>query len=256
MGPTLRTNDRDLRLPRTKARWPLASALYRATRVAVRVVGRKRTLAGLLDLALLLRRLAYEQADKLWGEEYANNAFGLSVEMLARVLPERASVIDLGCGGGRGCRLAISAGAARAVGIDVSATEVAGAKRATTSASIDYVLGDVTLPLREQLRGERFDVALALHVLEHIEDPLRLLRDLSTVATRVIVEVPDIEGDYLNPARRALRRRFYFDADHVREYSAVMLAEELHQAGWGQAKIERRHGMLVAFAEHEALSAP
>jgi hypothetical protein len=110
-------------------------------------------------------------------------------------------------------------------------------------------MADLETKLSEQLPGLRFDLVLLFHVLEHIDDVDALLRDLTLVAARVLVEVPDFDSDPLNYARLRLGRSFYSDSDHVREYTAPLLERQLSRAGWKVTRLEVRRGSIVAAAE-------
>ena len=248
----LPADDSDLEFPRAKPRWPLFSLAYRLTNAAVRLAGRERVLAALLGLAFIARRLAFEQADRVWAADsaYRLKAFSLlTVEELRRWIPAGGSAVDVGCGSGHGARLAAAAGADRVVGIDYSRAAIDEARRQTADPRITYLLGDATRGLEDQLGAATYDAALLLHLIEHIERPLDLLAELRAVASRVIVEVPDVEADHLNAARRALGLAFYADADHVREYSLASLSSQLAAGGWTPVHVASGKGVLLAVAD-------
>ena len=77
-------------------------------------------------------------------------------------------VLDVGCGGGLLAEALARLGA-RVVGIDASAGNVAAARlhAAAEGVVVEYRLGEPTTALREE---ERFDVVLALEVVEHVSD--------------------------------------------------------------------------------------
>lgn len=248
----LPADDSDLEFARAKPRWPLFALAYRLTSVAVRFAGRERVLTALLGLAFIARRLAFEQADRLWAAEsaYRLKAFSLlTVQELQKWIPGSGSAVDVGCGSGHGARLAAAAGAGRVVGIDYSKAAIDAARRQTADPRITYVLGDATRRLEEQVGAATYEVALLLHLIEHIERPLDLLAELRGITSRVIIEVPDVEADHLNAARRALGLAFYSDADHVREYSLASLSSQLANGGWTLVHTARGKGVLLAVAD-------
>ncbi len=77
-------------------------------------------------------------------------------------------ILDLGCGGGLLSEPLARAGAT-VLGIDASAGNVAAARlhAASEGVAVEYRLGEPKAALRD---GERFDVVLALEVVEHVSD--------------------------------------------------------------------------------------
>jgi hypothetical protein len=91
------------------------------------------------------------------------------------------------------------------------------------------------------------DVVCLIGVLEHLDHPVSFLQSLRTVAPTLIVEVPDVEANPLNWARRRLPGcPWYSDADHVREYSRDSLLEHLARANWTADLIVQKGGMVLA----------
>lgn len=92
-------------------------------------------------------------------------------------------VLDVGCGGGLMSEALARAGA-QVVGIDASAGNIGAARRHATldpavAARLDYRHGDPASALQA---GERFDLVLALEVVEHVDDVPAFL---AQVAARV-----------------------------------------------------------------------
>lgn len=81
------------------------------------------------------------------------------------------SLLDVGCGGGLMAEPLARAGL-RVVGIDASAGNIGAARRHAADLpgelpDLDYRVGEPAVALRP---GERFDVVLALEVVEHVDD--------------------------------------------------------------------------------------
>ena len=231
-------------MPRNKPRRVVLAILYRVSHRLASVVGRKRFLGWALDLTWAMRRIAWEQAGIVFGERFHNEAMGLSEEKLREVLSGCKSVLDIGCGTGRWSRVAASY-VSKVVGVDYDPRVLSIARERTNAPNVSFQRGDVTT-----LDLGRFDVALAIHVLEHIDDPVPLLSALRAVASTLVVEVPDFDSDPLNRARLWADRPFYTDSDHVREYTLESLRADLVSGGWNISHADKRGGMLVCVASH------
>jgi hypothetical protein len=130
------------------------------------------------------------------------------------------------------------------LGVDHSPTNL-GIARAQ-GGKVAYMEFDVTQKLSDL---GSFDVALLIHVLEHIKDPLLLLRELRPNFQKLVIEVPDLESDALNYARVKLKSPFYSDADHVREYSIDLIADHLAQTSWSISYKKQKGGAIFLVAE-------
>ena len=95
---------------------------------------------------------------------------------LIAVREQPVRVLELGCGVGRFLEQLQELPAVTAVGIDSSATSVAAAK----AKGLDVRLESVEATGE---RGERFDVVVLSHLLEHVGDPLGLMRQVQAVLT-------------------------------------------------------------------------
>jgi len=96
---------------------------------------------------------------------------------LRSLLPDLngASVLDLGCGFGWFCRWAAQNGAARVVGIDVSANMLARAQAETQDAAVAYQQADLEQLELEPDTHHLVYSSLALHYIENLP---RLLREV------------------------------------------------------------------------------
>ena len=112
---------------------------------------------------------AWEAHARWWQEGFTG---GADVEYEEQILPLAARhlagaghIVDVGCGEGQIARLAAGAGAARVVGVDSSASQLAEARRRGG--------GPVYVRARAEalpLATAAFDAALACLVLEHVAD--------------------------------------------------------------------------------------
>ncbi len=235
-----------LSMPRAKPRSAFTSLTYRLGRAGDAILGRGRMLRFFLNGSWLLWRLAFERSGEIYNDAFHNQSKALSEEYLRQWITPDATVIDIGCGLGRWCEIAAKY-ATTVVGIDYSEELIAIARSRASNIeyNIEYIVGDVT----RDLDGREFDLALMTHVIEHIDDPDTILKELQSVAKRLIVEVPDFESDPLNIVRLAESRPFYSDADHVREYTQAILNAQVERNGWTVLENRKMGGAVLAVAE-------
>ncbi len=136
-------------------------------------------------------------------------------------------VLDIGCGNSA-YQQWIAEKASDVLGIDIRAERIDEARRNCTMENVRFELMDVT----ETLPPGPFDVVICSHVLEHLDDPVAVLRRLSKAVPRILVKVPLADSDWMKLVKRDLGLFWMDDRDHRREYTQAMLRQQLQSAGW------------------------
>jgi SAM-dependent methyltransferase len=123
-----------------------------------------------------------------WRELGARGKADHVVDLASRLSLAVDSVVEIGCGDGALLAELSSRGFGGSLsGFDISsaAIELARARAAPRVASLE-VFDGVSLPVAD---GE-FDLGVLSHVLEHVPEPLPLLREAARACRALIVEVP------------------------------------------------------------------
>ena len=167
--------------------------------------------------------------------------FASSHSRVLQLVPEGARVLDLGSGLGA-VGAALKEKNCTVVGCDIE-------QGLLTRAFDHFFLADLNRGLPE-MRGERFDVILALDVIEHLADPEDFLDQLRALATRsgarVILTTANIGFIVMRISlllgRFEYGKRGILDITHTRLFTFNTLRRAMRAAGF---EIERSEGVVV-----------
>jgi len=109
------------------------------------------------------------------------------LDIVAAMIPEDASVLDLGCGDGNFLKRLMEEKHVHALGIECSDEEVANC----IANGVPVVQGDLNHPLDFAADGS-FDCVIVSHTLQQVKHPDLLLREIVRVGKRAIVSFINI----------------------------------------------------------------
>lgn len=136
-------------------------------------------------------------------------------------------VLDVGCSNSAYAQ-DMAAIARQVTCIDIKPEAVEACRAQNTQPNVRYEVCDVTTELPD---GE-FDVAVCSHVLEHLDDPVAVLRTLAASVPRLVVKVPLDDSTWQKVVKRDIGMFWMATDDHRREYTKEMLTEQLVEGGW------------------------
>lgn len=121
--------------------------------------------------------------------------------VIARMVRDNASVLDVGCGDGALMALLARECAAKARGLEIDRAAV----RRCVSRGLSVVQGDAESDLAEFPNGS-FDYVVFSHALQHLKRPQAALREAARIGERVIVSMVN-SGRWSARLRLLLRGR-------------------------------------------------
>lgn len=158
----------------------------------------------------------------------------LEADVQHRFLPvHKAKILDYGCGNGNFLRLAAGYGH-QVVGLDFDEKALEAVRRQGVEA---FTPAGFT----EQTEYRDFDVVTLAHVIEHIDDPAKLLADINGMMANggsLFVEVPNANADGLK-----IFGKYWRGLEAPRHFSLPTLqglTHALEQAGFGDIKFHPR----------------
>jgi 2-polyprenyl-3-methyl-5-hydroxy-6-metoxy-1,4-benzoquinol methylase len=162
---------------------------------------------------------------------------------VVRLVGERTNVLELGCASGYMSRALVERRGCRVTGVERDADAAESARKACSR----VIVADVETPdWSAELGGERFDVAVCADVLEHLRDPVALLRRLRehlAPAGYVVASIPNVA--HAAVLAELLQGRFPYrpigllDETHLRFFTRESVFECFERAGFVVAHLER-----------------
>jgi 2-polyprenyl-3-methyl-5-hydroxy-6-metoxy-1,4-benzoquinol methylase len=158
------------------------------------------------------------------------------VEVVAKIPPPLGRVLDVGCGSGGVARTLRAAGAERVEGVEINAQMAEQAREVLDAVHV----GAVEAVLDGGGLEGPFDTIVLYDVLEHLVDPLAVLRALHAIAApgaRVHVSVPNARHFSLI-VDLVLRGTFGYtewghrDVTHLRWFTRRDIEAALAETGW------------------------
>lgn len=222
---------------------PIKSFLYRSSELAYRVFPKKATLTFYCYLTYILRAVTWRLACKYYGQAMTEHRGDVPEFVMSQINPND-TVIDVGCAEGNLTRL-IAKKAGRVVAIDIDKGYLdridkneKGLEKAV------FINGDII----DLKFSETFDAAVLIHTIEHMDNAGAILRKISEIARKIVVETPDQESDWLSNTLIGLGIEDQGDDKHVKLYDGISLKEELEDNGWVDVALSKSYGAVRAVA--------
>jgi 2-polyprenyl-3-methyl-5-hydroxy-6-metoxy-1,4-benzoquinol methylase len=173
-----------------------------------------------------------EDPDYSAGSEGRIRPFRRILRRCLRMAPGARTVLDVGAGIGLLCRAARELGL-EATGVEPSSWAV---KMASALEGVEVLQGSYPHPA---LQGRRFDILTLIDVIEHVTDPLGLLRNLAAALNPggiLVVTTPDASS---LAARLLGRRWWHYRVAHVCYFNRQTMRSALQNTRLSLERQER-----------------
>jgi SAM-dependent methyltransferase len=184
--------------------------------------------------------------DRLWRETWGDMQRAGPVHIHQRRILLRVvrrisvvSVLDVGCGSGENLRALAAVSGLKLFGADVSAAALTLARQRVPSAHL------VQLDVQREKLPERFDLVMAIQVLEHLEDDVSALRHMAQMADHWVIATTMV-GRMRQSERRIGHIRNYTFAE-LRDKASLAELEVVDLFGWGFPLYSPLYRTLVEF---------
>ncbi len=205
-------------------------------------------------VAVRITRTLAKESDRLnvyssdWVEAHSRNPIAKDIAdstagIVRSVLPNRSTILDIGCGSGLLVDKLAKIGY-QASGLDWSEPAIRFAREHYQG---EYLLADVEQGISI---GRTFDCAVASHILEHMENPHEFLQSVKRILEPegyLVIAVPNL--DWWNPKSLYRSVSTIFDPEHVIGYSVKGLRKVLEANGYEVVKmVSRTHRLAILTA--------
>jgi SAM-dependent methyltransferase len=156
-------------------------------------------------------------------------------------------VIDVGCGTGI-VAVSLSRKAGYILGVDLDKKCIDAAEKRKKMKKIEnceFRCLDVT---KEKL-SDTFDAIVLSNVLEHIDDRIKLLRNLCRLGNVLLLRVPMVDRDWVTLYKKEIGMNYTLDPTHRIEYTGEQLVQELRDGGWRIKASQVKFGETWAVCE-------
>lgn len=157
----------------------------------------------------------------LYGGLHPKHLYYTRHQWVEQFIDKEDVVLDIASGNGC-CAFNLSHKCARVTAVDLQAPQ----KQFTGAQNLEFIQGDI-LDIVPEIKG--YTVAVAFHILEHLDDPVAFLKKIT--AKKIAVMVPH-EENWLVSVKKDLGLNWRGDSTHRRLYTRALLRQHLVEAGF------------------------
>ena len=193
-----------------------------------------------LNLEFIFNRLASEKSYLRFKDKHPVTQNTIS--LLKKYIKKNNNILDIGCGNGYLAH-SLSGHAKKITCIDYDSKAIGYAKSNFTEKNIKFILGDILKIEKSKIK--KIDIIICSHIIEHLEQPFNFLKNLKRFNSKIYIEVPDFENNYLNQVKKKTKNSLtYVDDDHIYEFDRLSLIKNLKKIKFQILKENYQNGMI------------
>lgn len=154
-------------------------------------------------------------------------------------------VLDVGSGNGI-VAVSISSKAKKVTGIDILRENIILSNKINYRDNVEFIEGDATTFNFK----ETFDVIILSNVLEHIKDRISFLKNIKSLAPKILIRVPLVTRDWISVWKKDSGFNYKLDETHHIEYAEENFRKEMEEAGLKVDSYYVKFGELYAITSN------
>lgn len=167
-----------------------------------------------------MERISFDAANSFSGLEAAIH---IARYALVRNLCQGKKVLDIACGEGYGSRLLLDWGASEVVGVDISESAIASARKHFAKPGVRYLCCDAQ-KIDHVISDEKFDLIISIETLEHLEQPEEYLGALGRLRAKNACLLITCPNDWWYYPTESERNIYHVRKYHYEEFIKLVTA--------------------------------
>jgi len=139
-----------------------------------------------------------------------------------------ATVLDVGCGASSSYTQKLAKKCKIIDCCDYKPDLVERSIKANQFSNVNFFICDIT----REVPTKNYDMVILSHVLEHLNDPVKVLENLQKITNKLIIRLPRYDDHWMYLVKKDIGLFYFKDADHKREYTLQDAIAEVEKAGW------------------------
>ena len=152
-------------------------------------------------------------------------------QFIKKIIPKKSRVLEIGSG--HGFFLEIM----KTNGFDIIGYDISKEQRKKSKKITNVPVYDVNMSEKISL-GDKFDIVISFHTLEHIADPITLLKNIKKLLKpkgKILIEVPNSDDFHLKLNK--FYKEFYWERAHIHYFNPKILKNVIQKSGFKNIRI-------------------